>query len=129
MYQRLSKILFGTPGGHMGFWCPGCQTCHNLRVPPMESPWTWNGDPEHPTFQPSVLVTSGHFVTGQEGKPCWCTFEARSGQKSRFHCYRCHSYVTDGVIKFLGDCSHELAGQEVALPELPQSVLEDLGLL
>jgi len=27
----------------------------------------------------------------------------------------CHSFITDGQIKFLGDCTHELAGQTVAL--------------
>jgi hypothetical protein len=31
---------------------------------------------------------------------------------------RCHSFVNDGSVQFLGDCEHELAGQTVAmLPE------------
>lgn len=30
----------------------------------------------------------------------------------------CHSYVTNGRIQYLGDCTHELAGQTVDLPEL-----------
>jgi len=30
---------------------------------------------------------------------------------------RCHSYVTDGRIQFLNDCTHDLAGQTVDLPE------------
>jgi hypothetical protein len=46
---------------------------------------------EAPTFEPSILV---------EG--------ARS---------RCHSFVREGRIKFLSDCTHELAGQTVDLPE------------
>jgi hypothetical protein len=29
----------------------------------------------------------------------------------------CHSFVTDGRIQFLEDCTHELAGQTVDLPE------------
>jgi hypothetical protein len=29
----------------------------------------------------------------------------------------CHSFVTDGKIQFLGDCTHALAGQTVELPE------------
>jgi len=30
----------------------------------------------------------------------------------------CHSYVTDGRIQFLADCTHALAGLTVDLPEL-----------
>ena len=31
----------------------------------------------------------------------------------------CHSFVTDGRIQFLGDCTHKLAGQTVNIPEWP----------
>jgi hypothetical protein len=31
----------------------------------------------------------------------------------------CHSFLTDGVFHFLGDCTHPYAGQQVPLPELP----------
>lgn len=31
--------------------------------------------------------------------------------------YTCHSFVTDGRIQFLGDCTHSLAGQTVDLPD------------
>ena len=30
----------------------------------------------------------------------------------------CHSFVTDGRIQFLGDCTHDLAGHTVELPDL-----------
>jgi hypothetical protein len=32
--------------------------------------------------------------------------------------HRCHSFVVDGQIQFLGDCTHKLAGQTVPLPVL-----------
>lgn len=51
--------------------------------------WTWNGDTEKPTLRPSVLT------------------ENNSG--------RCHSWINDGVVQFLQDCSHELAGQSIPL--------------
>jgi hypothetical protein len=119
-YQKLSPILSGTPGGHLRFWCPGCQTFHGLRVAPSEGAWGWNGDPLRPTFTPSVLVTSGHYVDGHQGD-CWCNFREREGRESSFHCYRCHSFITDGRIAFLSDCTHALAGQTVDLPEIPES--------
>jgi hypothetical protein len=31
----------------------------------------------------------------------------------------CHSFVTDGRIQFLNDCTHPLAGQTVDIPEWP----------
>ena len=31
----------------------------------------------------------------------------------------CHSFVTDGLIQFLGDCTHALAGQTVDMPPWP----------
>ncbi len=30
----------------------------------------------------------------------------------------CHSFVRDGRIEFLGDCTHKLAGQTIELPEV-----------
>lgn len=35
----------------------------------------------------------------------------------------CHSFVTDGRIQFLSDCTHSLAGQTVDLPEMPAGAM------
>ncbi len=68
-----------------------------MRVRPAPSPsWEFNGDYDRPTFQPSVLVT-------------WGPPENRAK-------HVCHSFVTEGQIQFLGDCTHALAGQTVPLP-------------
>ena len=56
--------------------------------------WGWNGDAEKPTFTPSVLVR----------------YNWSDGERV------CHSFVTDGQIQFLGDCTHALAGQTVDIP-------------
>jgi hypothetical protein len=31
---------------------------------------------------------------------------------------RCHSFVRAGMIEFLSDCTHELAGKTVPIPDL-----------
>ena len=54
--------------------------------------WTWNGSTNAPTLRPSVR-TEGHN-------------------------FRCHSFINDGNVQFLDDCSHELAGQTLALNDL-----------
>ncbi len=57
--------------------------------------WTWNGDPEKPTVNPSILLT----------KP--------DG-------YRNHLFIRDGKIQYLPDCTHELAGKNVDMVPFPE---------
>jgi len=68
------------------FFCPGCKDLH-----PFDKRWTFNNNFQKPTFTPSLLCNQHDPET------------------------RCHSFVTDGRIQFLGDCHHELAGQTVDL--------------
>lgn len=116
---KLSRILRSTEGGVM-FWCPGCREMHgisvNSGVPGRD--WGYNGNPDAPTFTPSVLVRSGHHVPGHEGPECWCNWPDKA-ELPDLQCRICHSFVTDGQIQFLTDSTHELAGQTVPLPPLP----------
>lgn len=102
---------------HFRFECPGCKDWHVI-----STAWQVSGDMDKPTVQPSILVRNGHFAPGQrEGRGCWCTFYVENppapGEKV-FKCQQCHSYIKDGMIQFLDDCSHELRGKTVELPEL-----------
>lgn len=104
-------------GEQLAFWCPGCKTAHAVTVG--QGGWGWNGSGESPTFTPSVLVQSGHYIASHTGA-CWCTYNAEHPDDPvSFRCYQCHTFVTDGRIQFLGDCSHDLAGQTVDLPMFP----------
>ena len=69
---QTTKVRFCDDGGHVIF-CPGCDSTHRLHP----GVWTYNGDAESPTFAPSLLFTSGHYVSGEAGKLCWCTYEER----------------------------------------------------
>lgn len=94
--------------------CPGCKDSHVLPFEDEKRPvWSFNGDLSKPTLSPSILAKCGHYIEGREGKPCWCRFE-----DSDFSCYVCHSYVRNGMIEFLSDCTHGLAGTTVELPEI-----------
>ncbi|MDB5358827.1 MAG: hypothetical protein JWO51_124 [Rhodospirillales bacterium] len=111
----LNMDAAGTLKG-LTFFCPGCQERHQVTTNG-PNPWGWNGDLVRPTFTPSVLVTSGHFMPGRDGKNCWCIYSAtHPDEPASFVCKRCHSFVTDGQIQFLGDCTHALAGKTVPLP-------------
>lgn len=97
----------------IGFRCPGCGSDHML---PFKRPadgngatgpcWGWNGSEESPTITPSILSS--------------CDWG--DGDKDV-----CHSFVTDGRIQFLGDCTHELADQTIDLPELNAEFMDFWG--
>ncbi len=112
----MSKIII-SESDERSFHCPGCDELHTVNAG-----WTFNGDIEKPTLSPSVLVRSGHYVSGRQSTSCWCPHNAEQRAKgepeSGFSCQICHSFVRDGQIEFLSDCTHALAGQTVDLPEI-----------
>lgn len=119
----LSKILRAGEGGRLSFWCPGCKDTHTIRIGDGPGPrWSYNGNTDNPTFSPSVLVRTGHFCNpSQQPGDCACDFQERYPDEGPWPwpCVICHSFVTDGRIQFLGDCTHELAGQTLDLPSWP----------
>jgi len=114
-------------GNLVMFWCPGCDGAHSVSVnsgiPGRD--WAFNGDGDKPTFSPSVLVTStkltekGDLDIDQWRKDGYPKHE--DGFKFDSKPSVCHSFVTDGRIQFLGDCTHALAGQTVDLPDFDEA--------
>ena len=104
----------------IAFQCPGCGYLHAVRTDSSREPtWHWNGSLDAPTLSPSVLVRSGHHVDGTPAGECqYCVEDTKAGHAS--FCGVCHSFVRNGRIEFLSDCTHALAGQTVELPELEQ---------
>ena len=117
---QLSRVLRDVAGGGLGFWCPGCKEMHVVWVGEGPGPrWSWNGDVEKPVFGPSVLVTGVVRLTDEQ-HAAWMAGAALPEPTPM----RCHSFVgcngaQPGQIVFLGDCTHELAGQTVDLPDVP----------
>lgn len=90
-------------------WCPACQLAHRFEIlgedgshpdRPQGDYWTWDGDLERPTFEPSMLVQ-------------WTS----TGPPERQH--RCHSFLRAGLWEFLADSTHDLAGQTVEMVPVP----------
>ncbi len=52
----LGKKLRGLEGGRVAFMCPGCRERHQIPVRPAVPGWDYNGNPDAPTFHPSILV-------------------------------------------------------------------------
>lgn len=115
----MSRLL--VEGGDLTFWCPGCDQAHMIRHGDGPGPrWGWNGSAESPTFTPSVLVRGTKMTErGRADYDAWrdAGFPRPAPEQFDSGPTVCHSFVTDGQIKFLGDCTHALAGQTVPLPE------------
>jgi hypothetical protein len=116
--EDLPRLLRKSENNGLSFWCPGCNDLHQINYGEGSGPrWQWNGDVYKPTFTPSVLVTTGHYCKRPGMSACWCTYnEDHPDKQIIFKCVSCHSFITDGNIQFLDDCSHALAGQTVPLP-------------
>jgi hypothetical protein len=100
----LGKKLRTLEGGRVAFWCPGCFRAHQITVSREAAPdgpcWGFDGNVERPTFTPSIFVN-------------------RPGPSFNPGAPSCHSFVTNGRILFLQDCTHQSAGQTVDLPDWP----------
>ena len=100
----LRETYFYTGGavGILSALCPACGFEHSFRVDleghgkwvEPNGPWSFNGDYDKPTFQPSMLANQDQI---QDHHPI------------------CHSFLTAGVWHFLADCSHGMAGQYVPM--------------
>lgn len=96
-FTKVSKVLAKSNGMYF-FQCPGCGIVHSVNTGARSGPaWTFNVDLEKPTFSPSIL----------------CTYDYGEPRKQQV----CHSFVRNGQIQFLTDCTHHLAGQTVPIPE------------
>lgn len=128
------QAVYTTDGRFRGlqFYCPGCKESHTVSTrwcPPGKEAvtinrhtalWVFNGDFVKPTLSPSVLVRTGHYADGNT-KSCWCRYKESRPEEpdsALLNCTHCHSFVWDGKIQFLNDCSHVLKGQTVDLPEI-----------
>ncbi|MHB1266438.1 MAG: DUF6527 family protein [Acidithiobacillus ferriphilus] len=95
--------------GLVSFMCPGCNSSHTISIAydevfPKRPLWGWNKSDTSPTFTPSINSRVGPFPDG--------SFRI------------CHSFVKDGHIQYLGDCTHAMAGKTAEIPDFPFEVWE-----
>jgi len=84
--------------------------------------WTFvNGDLNKPTFTPSFMHTglmrnkdeNGKWIG--EGKNAWL-YDAQGNPIKEV----CHYILTNGILHYCADCTHDMRGMSVPLPELPE---------
>lgn len=86
------------------FMCPGCREFHSIHT-----------DRED-------INGARHILTGTLERPTVSSMISRQIEKfntskhAANHEYRCNSFILDGNIRFLENCTHSLAGKVVELP-------------
>lgn len=106
-------------------WCPGCEYADpedghprgGLHMLPVDRggtgsdtprpTWGCNGELHNVTLTPSIKTEFTRW-DGSVATPCVC-----------------HSFLTDGVWHFLGDCTHDLANHQIPMCPLPDWVLKE----
>lgn len=96
----MTAVVAVQRGGDLWLWCPACDQPVRIGVQGPNA-WTWNGDVLRPHVMPSILT---------------------KGPGSA-----CHSYLSGGVWKYLQDCTHEHAGQDLDAVPFPADQLPGAG--
>lgn len=91
MNEIKNEVINELGGSRLFFYCQGCGFDHAIG----KGIHKFNDNYEKPTFSSSVLVTNP--------------------KKDRI----CHSFIKDGMIQYLGDCTHDLASKTVKLERNP----------
>lgn len=94
------------------YWCPGCDSLHCIGINPDKQDngagWDFSGTLECPTYAPSQLSRFTQWTGEPGGKP-----------------FVCHTFIRNGHIEFLSDCTHSLKGTTVPLPPLPDWMVKE----
>lgn len=107
---RMTTPASGYTARGIVHWCPACKEVHQFALDGPNSSgarWTWDGNREAPSFTPSMRITTGPRPMVPVGRP-------DAGRVDI-----CHYILTGGIINFCGDCTHEMAGQSVPIPDWP----------
>jgi hypothetical protein len=83
------------------FWCPACGCAHAVWTTGRVK-WTFNGDLDKATFEPSLMISGGGSFN-EDG--VWRLKPA------------CHVVVTNGILNYQLDSGHKLAGQSIPMED------------
>lgn len=81
----------------LAHWCPGCRKIHVLH----KGDYQFEGEPDTPTVRPAAIFPI--IIDNSTGR-----------RTQEFHCVYT---ITNGRIFFGRECTHALAGKEVAMAE------------
>ena len=111
------RYITPSDDGTYSFYCPGCKCSHMVN-----NSWKINLDTN--TISPSVLVKENWSMSDDWDYKSAPKNEDGSLKKNSdgkisgaIKSPRCHSFVRNGMIQYLGDCTHGLAGKTIPMEE------------
>ena len=93
--MKIKKVQISETTCQYNFICPACNCEHTF-----DDRWLFNYNYDKPTISPSFLQQG--FLGFKDEVPVYGI---------------CHSFINDGMIQYIGDCSHELKNKTVELPD------------
>jgi phage terminase large subunit GpA-like protein len=87
--MQVGPFMRQSASGRFFHWCPACEMAHAL---PADNGWTYNGNPDAPTFTPSFRQ-----MRVRDGKDC-------------------HYNITNGMIVWHNDSWHGRRGMQAMIP-------------
>lgn len=100
-YFRVLEVAPDYPF-NLAFHCPGCGCSHGVNTDPSRQPlWQLTLKDNKPTVTPSILVRHGKYPDPEDN--------LKYGET------RCHLFIKNGMIEYLSDCTHKLAGQTIPM--------------
>jgi hypothetical protein len=99
------------------FVCPGCNCEHAF-----DDRWQFNQDFEKPTISPSYLIMYD-YSSPENNNKSKAFYKKHNRYPTRaelpYDLHEvCHSFIRNGMIEFLNDCTHLLKGQTVELKDV-----------
>lgn len=122
------------------FWCPGCKCGHGVWTTRPNNTrgamWKFDGNMDRPTFQPSLLIKEEWDDCSKVPEEGWTEWKEDprhkgtivEGTRSREvrpefkhlivpHRKVCHVIVTNGILNYCGDSTHEFAGKSIPMQD------------
>lgn len=112
--QTADDVLEDFGDKRYAFFCVGCKMHHLINTDETVKPrWVWNGSMTQPTFSPSIHIK---YETRKKQPVFGLPDDAPIVMVQN----TCHSFVNDGIIDYLSDCTHEYSGKKVKLPKVSE---------
>jgi Family of unknown function (DUF6527) len=105
MGVKVRPIVSGTEAVGWLVWCPACDHPHQFtaKMPNGSVGWTFDGNLESPTFNPSLRARWDEGEAPKKVEKC------------------CHANLIAGVWRYAGDSTHAFKGQRVPALDWPSS--------
>ena len=82
-----------------------------------QASWSWDGNVTEPTFSPSLSISGVARITNEERDILM------TGGTITPRPYKCHFFIREGNLIYLGDCTHDHKNKTIGMVDIPEDDL------